>query len=107
MFDSDLDPIAPSLQAVLSLFELELAEVKFPGLDASVLQKTAAEVKDRAAVVATAREALEVARQGLLESQEALMLRSQRALAYARVFAEDDAALLEKLEMLSLPKPLR
>ncbi|MGZ3460053.1 MAG: hypothetical protein ACXU86_16295, partial [Archangium sp.] len=51
--------------------------------------------------------ALEAARQVLADGQEALLQKGQRALAYARVFAEEDAALSTRLEAISLPKPAR
>jgi hypothetical protein len=64
-------------------------------------------VQEKAEVVARAQAALEAARQSLYESQEALLQKGQRALAYARIFAEEDAELSAKLDDISLPRPLR
>ena len=108
MFDpSGSDPISPALQDLLKLFGQELATVKFPELDRAVLEEAAERVKDKAAELARALAALEAARQALYESQEALLQKGQRALAYARIFAEEDAELSAKLEAISLPRPVR
>jgi hypothetical protein len=108
MFDpSGNDPISPALQDLLKLFGQELATVKFPDMDRGVLEEAAAGVKEKAEAVARAQAALDAARQSLHESQEALLQKGQRALAYARIFAEDDAELSEKLDAISLPRPVR
>jgi hypothetical protein len=108
MFDpSGSEPISPALQDLLKLFGEELATVKFPDLDRKVLEEAAERVKERAEAVARAQTALEAARQSLYESQEALLQKGQRALAYARIFAEEDAELSAKLDGISLPRPMR
>jgi ElaB/YqjD/DUF883 family membrane-anchored ribosome-binding protein len=101
------DPISPAVHALLELFTHELAEVKFPDVDGEVLQDAAERVRERAEELARAQAALEAARQALQESQEALQQKGQRALSYARVYAEDDADLSLKLEAIQLPKPAR
>jgi hypothetical protein len=108
MFDpSGSDPISPALQDLLKLFGQELSTVKFPDLDRAVLEEAAERVKEKAEEVARAQAALEAARQALYESQEALLQKGQRALAYARIFAEDDTELSAKLDDISLPRPVR
>jgi ATP-dependent Clp protease ATP-binding subunit ClpA len=108
MFDAnENDPISPAMRALLEVFSTELSEVKFPDVDAEVLDEAAARVKAQAEAVAKAQAALEAARQALAESQEALQQKGQRALSYARVFAEEDAELSMKLEAISLPRPAR
>ncbi len=108
MFDTtENDPISPAMRALLEVFSTDLSEVKFPDVDAEVLDEAAARVKAQAEAVAQAQAALEAARQALSESQEALLQKGQRALAYARVFAEEDAALSTKLEAISLPRAAR
>ncbi|HEX8437296.1 hypothetical protein [Archangium sp.] len=108
MFDTtENDPISPAMRALLEVFSTDLSEVKFPDVDAEVLDEAAARVKAQAEAVAQAQAALEAARQALGESQEALLQKGQRALAYARVFAEEDVALSTKLEAISLPRAAR
>jgi hypothetical protein len=97
-------PIPAGAQAVIELFDTELAELKFPDIDQSVLAEAAARVLSEASAVAAAEAALALAREGLTEAQEALFGRCQRALAYARVYAEEDRALSRKLDAISLPR---
>jgi len=101
------DAVPLPIRAVLDLYADELAAVKFPDLDATVLRAAADAAIERADDVARAEAALEEARVGLAVAQEGLLLKAQRALAYAKVFAEDDAALTAKLEALTLPRAPR
>ena len=108
MFDAtENDPISPPMRALLEVFSTELSEVKFPDVDSEVLEEAASRVRAQADAVAKAQAALEAARQTLAEGQEALQQKGQRALAYARVFAEEDFDLSMKLEAISLPKGAR
>jgi hypothetical protein len=76
-------------------------------MDLAVLQDAAAKVRERAEAVARAEAALEAARSALGESQDALLAKGQRALAYARVFAEENPELMSRLDAISLPRPPR
>lgn len=108
MFDSnENDPISPALRALLELFATELAEVRFPDVDAEVLDDAAAAVREKAEAVAKAQAALDAARLSLHESQDVLLQKGQRALAYARVFSEENAELSAKLEGINLPRATR
>ena len=108
MFDvTENDPISPALHSLLDLFASDLKQVKFPDMDAAVLQESAGRVRERAEALAKAQAAMEVARLALHESQEALLQRGQRALAYVRVFAEENAELSAKLDGISLPRAAR
>lgn len=98
-------PINPGLQAVIELFDTELGALKFPDVDQAVLREAAARVMTQAEVVAAAEQALATAREGLGDAQEALLGKCQRALAYARVYAEEDRELSRRLEAISLPRP--
>ena len=108
MFDSnENDPISPALRALLELFATELTEVRFPDVDGEVLDDAAAAVREKAELVAKAQAALDAARLALHESQDVLLQKGQRALAYARVFSEDNAELSAKLEGINLPRATR
>jgi ElaB/YqjD/DUF883 family membrane-anchored ribosome-binding protein len=105
MFDAtENDPISPAMRALLEVFSTELSEVKFPDVDTEVLEEGASRVREQAEAVARAQAALEAARQALADSQDTLLQKGQRALAYARVFSEEDAELSAKLEAITLPK---
>jgi hypothetical protein len=95
------------IQALLDLFTTSLADVRFADLDGATLACSAAEVEVAAKAVAAAQAALDAAREGLQEKQDALLQRAQRALAYARVYAETDETLSRKLDAVSLPRAPR
>jgi len=95
-------PIPPAVQQVLDVYETNLPLVKFGDLEATVLSKAAEEVVLAAAALERAEAALETARAALQEKQESLFQKAQRALAYARVYAEGDTGLAARVEEISL-----
>jgi len=99
--------IPPAVAALLELFENALSDLRFADLDASVLAGLSAEVTSAAESVAAKQAALDEARAALQERQNVLLQQAQRALAYARVYAENDFELRAKLEAIALPKPAR
>jgi hypothetical protein len=96
--------LSPPLQAVVALFEGPLSGVRFADVDAAGLSKLAAELASVAGEVEQHEAKLAELRQDLAQRQEALLALSQRALAYARVYAEDDEELLAKLNDIALPR---
>jgi hypothetical protein len=96
--------LSPPVHAVLELFQGPLADVRFADVDAAGLANVAAEVESAAAAVARQEAQLSELRQSLSERQDALLVLAQRALAYARVYAEHDEALTEQLARISLPR---
>jgi hypothetical protein len=99
--------ISPAIQVVLDLFTTDLAEVRFGDLDAPALARLAGDVQTSSEVVVAAQLALDVARGVLHERQETLLQQAQRALAYARVYAEADLALTARLDAITLPRASR
>lgn len=102
-----MSAISPSVQAVLDLFEGPLQEVRFADVDAPALARLTQEVEASAAELAAQEAALETLRRNLAERQEQLLSVAQRALAYARVYAEADEALSAQLAAIQLPRPTR
>lgn len=96
--------IAPGVQALLDLFASEVPALKFPDLDSDVLEDAASRVRVHAAAVERAEAAAETARSMLVESQEELLHKAQRAVAYLRIYAEETPALGPKVEAISLPR---
>jgi hypothetical protein len=96
--------LSPPIESVLELFKGPLRSVRFADIDADGLANLAAEVEAAASEVQRHEEALDQLRQGLAQRQEALLLLAQRALAYARVYAENDEPLLEALNGIALPR---
>ena len=101
---SSMEAISAPIQSLLDLFATALGDVRFGDVDAKTLARVAADVESAAAVVAATQATLDEAREALQERQEALLAQAQRALAYARVYAESDAALTERLEAIALPR---
>jgi hypothetical protein len=102
-----MSSVPASIQAVLDLFTTSLADVRFADVDGPTLGRVAADVEAAAEAVATAQSALDAARDVLQQRQDTLLQHAQRALAYARVYAEGDAALSGQIETVSLPRPTR
>lgn len=99
-----LDPVPAALLDLLALFEGPLKSVQFPDVDRAVLSELADSVRASAEDVERAGAALLAAKVALEERREALVRMSQRALAYARVYAEDDAELRAKIDTITMPK---
>ena len=96
--------LAQPVQAVVTLFEGPLAGVRFADIDAAGLSKLAAEVTRAASELEQREAALSTLRQELAQRQEALLALAQQALAYARIYAEGDDALLAQLTDIALPR---
>jgi ElaB/YqjD/DUF883 family membrane-anchored ribosome-binding protein len=95
------DPIPPSVKALVDLFKNELSAVTFPGVDGAMLEQLLADVKQYTDAVIKAEAALDAARAALRESEEALAIKSQKALAYARVYAEDRPEIAAKVDFVA------
>ena len=97
----DRDPLGPFEHAVIALFDGALAGVGFPGVDRTTLAETMRTVIEAQLVVEAAERDLDAARKELGERATELGKMARRAVAFARVLAEDDASLAEKLEALT------
>jgi hypothetical protein len=107
MFRLLMEAIPPPVQSLIDLFATTLAEVRFGDVDAQMLARAAADVQTASAVVASAQATLDEARRSLHELEETLLQHAQRAAAYARVYAENDATLSERVSAIALPRPAR
>jgi hypothetical protein len=96
--------LSPPLQAILQLFKGPLSSVRFADIDATGLASSADEVEAAMSEVQRQETKLTELRQNLAQRQEALLVLAQQALAYARVYAENDEPLLEELNRISLPR---
>ncbi len=100
-------PILPQVQETLDLLTTELSAVRFPGLEPETIQAALDHAVQATTAVTQAEEALERARSEMTEAQDALLQKAHRALAYARIYAEDDPALSARIEAIALPKTAR
>jgi hypothetical protein len=89
-------PADPAL-AVLELFATDLRSVPFPDVDHTSLAAAHEAVQAALNEVAEAEAMLEAAHQALLARQEELAHKAIRGLAYAKIYAETDDVLAEKV----------
>lgn len=100
------DALDPSLRELVELFSGPLAAVSFPGVDGRRLATLAAQVETDTAELARLDAAAAALRQRLSDARDDLLQRAQRALAYARVYADGEgpAELAAQLDALVLPR---
>jgi ElaB/YqjD/DUF883 family membrane-anchored ribosome-binding protein len=97
------NPMTTPLDSLMDFFRAELASVQFPGVDAKVLDAASTRIEAALATVRRAESELDAARAALAAAQDDAQQKAQRALAYARVYAQDDPALLARLDALTGP----
>lgn len=100
-----IDPIPASVASLLNVFEADLPDVRFADLDRAALELAADRVRQSAAQLVNAEEAADAARRELAGAQAELAAKGQRALAYARIYAQSGGSteLIEKLAAIALP----
>lgn len=96
------DPISEPVAAVIEVFGAHPTTLCFPEVDHPTLEGLAGELRQAAVEVERCERALQQARGALDERRDALRARAERGLAYARIYAEDDDALRERLEAIDL-----
>jgi len=98
------DPIALPVLELIDVFRDELSSVSFPGVDHAMLESLAVEVREHATEVARARALVESTGGALEESRRTLAHAAVRGLAYARVYADSDSVLAQRLASIALPE---
>ena len=96
------DAIPEGMNRLLDLFATDLAKVRFGDLDASALDSAAGAVRAAARDLAEAEALADAARASLEAAREALVHKGQRALSYARIYAEGSPELAQRLEGIAL-----
>jgi hypothetical protein len=96
------EAIPEGMNRLLQLFATDLAKVRFGDLDASALDSAAGAVRAAARELAEAEALADGARASLEAAREALVHKGQRALAYARIYAEGSPDLSQRLEGIAL-----
>lgn len=90
--------VTPTLaRQVIDLYAVELADVRFPDLDLSALLYAQAELHAAQLEVERIEAELADKRAELEVRSQALVAKAERALAYARVFAQGDEELAPRL----------
>jgi hypothetical protein len=104
MIREPMTSLSPPLQAVVALFRGPLAGVRFADIDANGLSSLAAEVETATAEIEAQEAKLAELRQAMTQKHDALATLAQQALAYARIYAENDEALSAELGQIVLPR---
>jgi hypothetical protein len=97
----------PSLPAfardVLALYVRELSDVRFPDLDRQSLEASAAALRLAQEGAEAQRRALIDAEEAVAQQEAALLAQAQRALAYARIYANGNAKLSAQVDAIAPP----
>jgi hypothetical protein len=101
------DPVASPVQDLLTIFSKDLSAVAFPDVSSEMLGSLAQKVRTCSKDLSDALARAQAARESLEAGQTELLAKAARGLAYARVFAEGNQELLEKLNGINLGKPGR
>jgi hypothetical protein len=99
------DSIPSFARDVLELFSGPLKEVRFPDLDAALLARHAGAVEEAQREVSRIEDELSEARAVVADKAQALTVAAQRALAYARVYAEGKDELEARVSAVTERKP--
>src|SRR5687768_6370800 len=98
------DSIPAFAHEVIAFYSDALAEVRFPDLDLEVLESTAADLRNALLSVERAAAELDAARAAAQQHGELLDARAERALSYARVFAQGNGPLSERIAAIGRSK---
>jgi hypothetical protein len=101
------DPISTPIKEILTIFQRDLSSVTFPDVSQSILENLIEEVRKNAAELEAANAQVVAAREVLEASQNELLQKCLRGVAYAKVYAEDKEELLENISKINLGKPQR
>lgn len=96
--------IPAGIEALIEVFEQELADVSFPDVNAGELAALRVEVEERIEMVKHARATLERAELGLEEAIAELNRKAEAGLSYAKVFAKGKSHIEERLRSILLTK---
>jgi len=100
--------IPEAIGQLVEIFEADLPNVAFPGVDATTLRRLADTMEATAVALDDAEQALTLARREHSDARQALTLAAERGFGYAKVYATADEALYSKLDALRLGvKPKR
>jgi hypothetical protein len=98
------NPIPSPIQDLINLFKKDLASVTFPDVSQAILEDLSEKVEEKAQELAKTLALAKNLGEELELSQNELLVKAVRGLAYAKVYAEDREELLEKLGQINLGK---
>ncbi len=92
------------VQAVVAIYTGPLQGVRFADIDSDSLAHLATEVESITSDVEKLEAQLASLRSALAQKEESLLVLTQQALAYARIYAENDETLTAELNAIALPR---
>jgi hypothetical protein len=101
------EPVSPQVQELINVFKNDLSAVSFPDVNLEILETLVQKVTSGAKELNDIMSHVDEVRQSLEDSRNELQTKSIRGLAYAKVFAEGNSNLLEKLSGINLGKTSR
>jgi len=101
------NPIPAPVQEFYELYKQNFSSVSFPDINLEILDKLISDVQEKLNALEEARALLETTQQDLENSQNELFQKSMRALAYAKIYAEDQEELFKQLSNINLAKNSR
>lgn len=104
MSENTNDPIAEPIRELLTVFNEQLSAISFPDVSYAILEESAEKVVSAAAKLEEARKQVEAAEEAVSLGTEELLQKCGKALAYAKVYAEGNDELLERLTAIQLGK---
>jgi hypothetical protein len=108
MKNSDFDDsISTPMQDLLKIFKEHLSSVTFPDVSLEILEGLVKKVESNTNDLKEALEKVETVRAALELNNSELLQKAIRGLAYARIYAEGNEALLEQLSKINIGKPVR
>src|SRR5271157_4988139 len=108
MKNSDLnDSVSEPIQDLMKIFKEHLSSVTFPDVSLEILEGLFKKVESNTNDLKEALEKVETVRATLELNTTELLQKAIRGLAYARIYADGNEALLEQLSKINVGKPVR
>ncbi len=101
------NPIPAPIQDFYELFKQNFSSVNFPDINLEILDTLINDVHEKMKALNEVYTLINSAQQDLENSQNELLQKSMRALAYAKIYSEDQEELFKQLSGINLTKSSR
>ncbi len=107
MSENKTESVNEPVLELLAVFKEKLSSIIFPDVSLAILEGLIGKVHTSAEKLEDVQKQVELAQQALNASSEELQQKCVKALAYAKVFAEGQDDLTERLAAINLGRPAR
>lgn len=101
------DAIPEAVEEFLAIYKEKLSDVAFPDVSLEIFNGLIDKVHNGVKSLEAAEKQVVVAQESLNAANDELQQKCQKALAYAKIFADDQEELSERLASISFSKPVR